>query len=363
MNSDNPSARTSRRSASRQGIINLVLAILIVGMINYVGFKHYKHKDLSVSQFYTLSPKTQDVLKSLDSPLTIYTFLSDGPQADQITTLLKEYQQAAGKNVIVEKIDQMYDPNRAVELQKKLHFDGNDHLIIFSYKDKSPRFLKQEELFDVNPMNGQIGAFKGEQQITGAILALIEGKASKVYFTQGHGEHSIQDSNSAQGYGFVTAALKNDNVEAENLSIAQKGEIPADADAVVIAGPQIAFSAIEADALDKYLANNGKLFILLDPYFTSGLDTVLTKYGLKFEDDIVLYRIATTSGASLTQPLVAIYQGGFAAQPITAKFAQSGLQMLIYDMRSITLPPTDPSQAGASSKTQFLLQTDPSAWG
>jgi hypothetical protein len=37
--------------------------------------------------------------------------------------------------------------------------------------------------------------------------------------------------------------------------------------------------------------------------------------------------------------------------------------MLIYDMRSITLPPTDPSQPSAQSKTQFLLQTDASAWG
>jgi len=62
-------------------------------------------------------------------------------------------------------------------------------------------------------------------------------------------------------------------------------------------------------------------------------------------------------------PLAAIYQGGFSAQPITTKFAQSGLQMLIYSTRSITLPPSDPSQPGAPSKTEFLLQTDASAWG
>ena len=364
MNSDTPSARKSRQSASRQGIINLVLAIFIVGMINYVGFKHYKHKDLSLSQFYTLSPKTIAVIKNLDSPITIYTFLNEqnGAQADQITNLLKEYQQA-GKNIVVEKIDPAFDISRAADLQKKLHFDGNDHLVIFTYKDKSPRFLKQDDLFDLNPMNGQIGAFKGEQQITAAIIGIVEGRASKVYFTQGHGEHSIQDSTSAQGYGFVVAALKNDNVEAENLSLAQKGEVPADADAVVIAGPQIAFSPIEADALDKYLQNNGKLFILADPYFTSGLADVLAKYGIKFEDDLVLYRASTSTGSEMTVPLAAIYQGGFAAQPITAKFAQTGLQMLIYDTRSITLPPTDPSQPMAQSKTQFLLQTDATAWG
>ena len=32
------------------------------------------------------------------------------------------------KNIVVEKIDPAYDITRAAELQKELHFDGNDHL-------------------------------------------------------------------------------------------------------------------------------------------------------------------------------------------------------------------------------------------
>ena len=109
----------------------------------------------------------------------------------------------------------------------------------------------------------------------------------------------------------------------------QKGEVPADADAVVIAGPAIAFSAIEADALDKYLANNGKLFVLLDPYVTLGLDDLLKKYGMKYEDDLVLYRVATTTGAQMTFPLAAIYQGGFPRIRSPTKFAQANFQLLI----------------------------------
>jgi ABC-type uncharacterized transport system involved in gliding motility auxiliary subunit len=364
MKSDTPSARSSRRSAGRQSIINLVLAILIVGMVNYVGFKHYTHKDLSEAQYYTLSPKTLDVLQQLDSPITVYTFLNEqtvGP-TDEVTNLLKEYEHAAGKNMVVEKIDTAFDISRATELQKELHFDGSDHLVILKYKDRSPRFVKEDDLFDVNPMSGQVGGFKGEQQITAAIVGLVEGKPSKVYFTTGHGEHSAQDSTSLQGYGLVAATLKNENVEVQNLNLGEKGDVPADAEAVVIAGPQISFSPIEADAIDKYLANNGKLFVLLDPYVVLGLDPVLKKYGITYEDDLVLYRGTTTTGGQMTVPLAAIYQGGFSAQPITTKFAQSGYQMLIYDTRSITLPPSDPTNP-VPSKTQFLLQTDPDAWG
>jgi ABC-type uncharacterized transport system involved in gliding motility auxiliary subunit len=363
MNTDTPSARSSRHSASLHSIVKLILAAFILAMVNYVGFKHYTHKDLSESQFYTLSPKTVDVLKQLDSPVTAYTFLNEqnAGQAEEITNLLKEYQMTAGKNMVVEKIDPAYDITRAAELQKELHFDGNDHLVIFTYKDRSPRFVKEEDLFEINPMTGAVGAFKGEQQLTAAIIGLVEGKPSKIYFTEGHGEHSIQDISSAQGYGAVAAALKNENVETENLNLAQKGDVPSDADAVVLAGPAIAFSAIEAEALDAYLQKNGKLFVLLDPYVTLGLDNVLKKYGIQYDDDLVLYRVATPTGEQMTVPLAAIYQGGFSSEPITTKFAQSNLQLLIQDARSITLPPVDPNQP--PSKTRFLLQTDANAWG
>jgi len=363
MKSDTPSARSSRRSAGLHSIINLVLAAVILIMVNYVGFKHYTHKDLSQSQYYTLSEKTIEVLKKLDSPITIYTFLNEqsGVQAEEITNLLKEYQQAGGKNIIVEKIDTAFDPARANELYKKLHFDANDHLVIFEYKDRSPRFVKQDDLFEINPMTGQVGAFKGEQQLTAAIIGLVEGKPSKIYFTVGHGEHAIQDTTSPQGYGTVATLLKNENVEAQNLNLASKGEVPADADAVVIAGPAISFSAVDAEALDKYLAANGKLLVLLDPYVTLGLDELLKKYGLKYEDDLVLERGMTAMGVQMTAPQAMIYQGGFAPHPITTKFAQANLQLVIFDARSITLPTSAPGQPPL--KMQFLLQTDANSWG
>ena len=67
----------------------------------------------------------------------------------------------------------------------------------------------------------------------------------------------------------------------------------------------------------------------------------------------------TATGSPVTIPLAYIYQGGFSAQPVTTKFAQSNLQLLIYDARSITMT-FDRLQP---TKIQFLLQTDPDSWG
>jgi ABC-type uncharacterized transport system involved in gliding motility auxiliary subunit len=359
MKTDSTSARSSRRSASFHGFLTLGLFALIIVGINVYGFKHYFHRDLSQSQFYTLSPKTRDVLTHLTSPVAVTTLLSPKYQ-QQIENLLKEYQRVAGKNFTVEKIDPAYDVARAAELQKRLQFDGTQSMVIFEYQGQV-RFVKQEDLFEINPITQEIGGFKGEQQFTAALISLVEGKASKVYFTEGHGEHSAQDSQNAAGYGFVAQSLKNDNIETTNLNLAAKGDVPDDADAVVVAGPAIGFSPFEVQALQRYLARNGKLFILLDPYVVSGLDDLLKPYGLRFDDDLVLYRAMTTTGQQVTVSLALIYQGGFSTHPITAKFAQANLQLQITGARSVTLLPDDKGQP--NSKDQFLLQSDPDSWG
>ena len=363
MKDDSASSRSSRRSASFHGWVTLLLFAVILVVANVLAFKYYYHRDLSLSQFYTLSPKTVDVLKHLDSPVKATVLFNSKAQQQyqqQITNLLEEYERVAGKNFSIEKVDPAYDIARASELQKRLQFDGTENLIIFEYKGHS-RFVKQEDLYDINPMTQQVGAFKGEQQFTAALTALIEGKTAKVYFTEGHGEHPSRDSDSPQGYGIVAQNLKNENVETDSLNLAVKGEVPADADAVVIAGPAVSFSTIEAQALDSYLNRNGKLFILLDPYVSLGLDDLLRRYGLKFDNDLVLYRAMTTTGQQLTISLALIYQGGFSSQPITAKFATGNLELQISGARSLTLLSDAKSQA--NSKCQFLLQTDSNSWG
>jgi hypothetical protein len=362
MNTDTTSARSSRRSAGRESIFSLLCFTGLLLCLNYLSFKYYRHQDLSQSQYYTLSPKTVDVLQKLDSPVTISTLLNtaDPAHADQVDQLLKEYQRIGGKNIVIEKIDLAYDVTRAKALQDRLHFESTDFLVIFEYKDRS-RFVKLQDVFETNAMTGGVGVFKGEQQFTAAILTLLEGKSSKVYFTEGHGERATQDTSTPQGYGAIGLTLKSENIEAANLNLAAKGEVPADADAVVIAGPSIAFSPLEAQALEKYLQNNGKLFVLLDPYVTLGLDDLLKKYALKFEDDLVLYRGMTSNGSEMTVPIAFIYQGGFSAHAITGKFAAANLQLQISDARTVTLIPDDKGQP--NPKVQFLLQTIPAAWG
>ena len=361
MKNETTSARSSRRSAGLQSALNLALVIFILLAVNYLGFKYYAHRDLSASQFYTLSGKTREVLHNLDAPVHITTMLINKQNVqywDQTENLLKEYQRVGGRNVTFDKLDPVYDRARAVELQNRLHFSGNDNLVIFEYKDGS-RMVKQDDLLEQDPQTGQVGGYKGEQLFTGSIVGLIEGKSSKVYFTAGHGEHPMGDTQTAAGYGDVVQSLKGENVTTDNLNLAETGAVPADADAVIIAGPSVPFSASEAQAIDSYLAKNGKLFVLLDPLAPLGLDDVLRKYELSYDNDIVLFRQMTSTGQEATLPLALIYQTGFAQHPITEKFPAAGYYLAIADARSVHIHP----DSSPSPKAQALLSTGSDAWG
>ena len=370
MKNDKTSARSTRRSAGAQSGFNLLLVILILVFVNYIGFRHYLHKDLSTSQFYTLSPKTKDVLRNLPAPVHIITMLIDRQNAsywEQTQNLLKEYQRVGGKNVTLEKVDPVYNQPRAVELQNQLHFAGTDNLVIFEFKDpKSPpadpprsHLVKLDELLDQSPMSGQVSGYKGEQQFTSAIVALIEGKAHKVYFTAGHGEHPVNDTTTASGYGFVAALLKGENLTVDNLNLAATGTVPKDAEAIVIAGPSVPFSAADAQAIDQYLAKNGKLMVLLDPLEQDGLEDVLKKYEVSFQNDIVLTRYMGDSGQVATTPQAIIQENGFSSHPITAKFPSARYQLVMLDARSVLVrPDSSPSPRG-----QALMSTGAEAWG
>ena len=361
MKNETTSAKSSRRSAGLQSALNLALAIFILLAVNYIGFKYYAHHDLSASQFYTLSGKTKEVLHHLDAPLHITTVLIDKQHSsywDQTLDLLQEYQRVGGKNVTLEKVDPVYDRARAVDLQNRIHFSGTDNIIIFEYKNDH-RVVKLDDLLDQNPMNGQVSGYKGEQAFTSAIVALVEGKAEKVYFTAGHGEHPATDMTTAAGYGLVTQLLKGENLTIDTLNLASVGAVPADAQAVIIAGPNVAFSPAEAQAIDKYLAGNGKVFVLLDPLAQDGLDAVLQKYGMSFDNDIVLSRVMTSTGQQSTTPLAYIQQSGFSSHPIVAKFPAADYALAIIDARSVHLQPDN----SPSPRVQALMSTGPEAWG
>ena len=148
-----------------------------------------------------------------------------------------------------------------------------------------------------------------EQDLTNALIKVVQGETHKVYFTQGHGE---RDTTASEGSGFSGLAqeLGSDNFTGEKLVLLQQ-EIPADASVLVIAGPTSDFLQPEIDRLKAYLAKGGKLLLTIDPPLKAGappltnLLAVLKEWNVDVGTNAVLDPLSQLRGADPSVPVAA----------------------------------------------------------
>lgn len=106
--------------------IGLMLAVVIA--VNVITGVKPVRVDLTQEKTYTLSDSTRAILKKLDTPVKIRFYCTQGDTATpetvylktyarQVEDLLQEYQQAAGRKLIIEKLDPEPDSDAADSAQ------------------------------------------------------------------------------------------------------------------------------------------------------------------------------------------------------------------------------------------------------
>ena len=225
-------------------IASILVVLGILAAINYLASRHNKRWDLTAAGQYTLSEQTKKVLNSLQKPVrvTVFARTEDFPR---FRSRLDQYQYQS-KQLQIEYID----PEKRPALAEKLKESGLG-TIVLEYEDRTQRVTADDE-----------------QDLTNALIKVVQGETHKVYFTQGHGE---RDTTASEGSGFSGLAqeLGSDNFTGEKLVLLQQ-EIPADASVLVIAGPTSDFLQPEIDRLKAYLAKGGKLLLTIDPPLKAG---------------------------------------------------------------------------------------------
>jgi ABC-type uncharacterized transport system involved in gliding motility auxiliary subunit len=199
----------------------------------------------------------------------------------------------------------------------------------------------------------------GEQELTNALIKVIQGRQPKVYFTQGHGEKDITSAERT-GFNGISSALTSDNFVVDKVVLAQQSAVPADADVLVIGGPRTDFLQPEIDILKAYLAKGGKLFIMLDPVVKADeprpvlLQALLKEWAIQAGDDLVIdvSGMGRLIGTDESVPVAASYP----PHPITQNF---NLLTAFPLTRSMT-----PIQGGVNGRTaQTIVETSERSWG
>jgi hypothetical protein len=149
-------------------------------------------------------------------------------------------------------------------------------------------------------------------------------------------------------------SLRRDNMEAEDISLLS-GEVPSDADVLVIVGPTTAYTAAEIAVLDAYLDGGGRLLVALDPLIEpegtmrmTRLEGFLANRGVVVNNDLVV----DPSRKLPYFDLSAVYLTDFADHPVTKGL--EGIAVLFTVTRSLGVDSDD---------ARVVVETTDEGWG
>src|SRR5438270_63966 len=305
-------------------LVQIVLILFLVAMANSLAFKHYARWDFSRDQKYTLSDKTKRFLDTLKGKMRITVFFSPNtPISGDVLNLLTEYQYAGKGKIDIEHIDPERNLSRAKELFDKYKVVTDESLLVLDYDGRS-KTVKASEMADLDQSGMGFGeglrvaAFKGEEAITSAMMDLVEGKKKTLGYVTGHKEPAL-----SEGTGPITVLktfIENENIKFQDLNLLDLEAIPADVNAIMIAGPQYDFSDREMKLLRDFWEKQGRVLLLLDPAAkTPKLNAFLSELGLKVNDDRLMGFLRTgIQEVALTRDVQAHFLGG---SPITKRLA------------------------------------------
>jgi len=119
-----------------------------------------------------------------------------------------------------------------------------------------------------------------EAELTGALIRISKDTKKRVLFLEGHGERGISDTEPG-GLSIAKEALVKQGYDVGTVLLLQEHAVPKDTSVLVLPGPQRAVTREEKDRIGRYVADGGRLLILLDPDSKAELDDLLRQWGIE----------------------------------------------------------------------------------
>lgn len=301
----------------------LLIIVAVIGLNRLAGIGFFR-VDMTSENRYTLSKSSREILQNLEDIVYIRVYLDGELPSDlvnfreDIRESLMEFRAYAGKNLEFEFVNLYEEQDKAVrnkmmqdlaekglkvtEVQLRDDQGGISTKTIFpgamvNYRDVSfpvnllknnPALPYQENLAN------SVEAL--EYEFIRVIKSITSDKVEKIAFIEGHGELDFYEtwdiSNELSLFFQVDRGVLEGNLDAVM-----------DYKALIIAGPETAFSEADKFILDQYLMKGGNLLFFMDPVeanedslirgqtFTSfknlNIYDLLFKYGVRVSYNLV----------------------------------------------------------------------------
>ena len=264
---------------------------------------------MTAQGYYTLSPQTKKIAGALPREVKVTAFFqTEAPDKAKFKHLMDGYTTLSDKIKL-----NFVDPDKNPAITKQYGITTYGTIVLESGKQETKL---------ANP---------GEENLTNALLKVINDNKKTIDFLEGHGEKSI-DSLDKEGYSTVKKSLEKDNYQVRKLLLMQTGEIQKDVSLLVINGPKKPVLDKEQRVIEKYLEDGGSVLLLIDPQSEFGMEGVLKKWGIETKDNIVIDPMSKLFGGDYAAPVVNQY----ASHDITKDFALATFFPLVRPVKTVS---------------------------
>ena len=321
----------SRSSMQTVNAIFMSLMIIgLLGLVNFIAGQHVYRHDTTAAKQFSLADQTTKVLKGLQKDLKATAFYKSEGEG-KIRDLLEEY-----SKVTPQFSYEFVDPDRKPDVAKRMGITAYETTVVtYGTKDEKITTATEEDL-------------------TNAIIKVTREGVKKIFFTMNHGEKT-PSAEDRLGMSLAQNLIKQKNYEVGSISLLEIQEIPQDCSVLVVAGAQTDFLPMEKSKMRAYLQNGGAALFMLDPPPAPSFDSLLTEYGFKIGNDLVVDAsgVGMLFGAGANMPVVTTYE----KHAIVENFSNSMTSFPV--ARSVQLNSSLPGGVVG----QVLLKTSGNSWG
>ncbi|MFM8268554.1 MAG: GldG family protein, partial [Pseudomonadota bacterium] len=323
-----------------QAVTNAVLVLAIIVVLNLIVGNYDIKKDITKNKIHTLSEQSIKVLDGLSSEIYIKAFVNP-TQVQEFENIFSKYTYQS-KKLKREFIDVDKDP---LAVQKySIRTAGT---VVIESGDRSAR---------VENLSGPDDP-KLEEKLTNAIISVTKGGKKKLYSLSGHGERLLSDAG-REGFSEMKAALENGRYQVEEISLLEKGEVPSDAEILMVAGPKTEFMPHEYQALEKFLRAGGKMLFMVEPNSPKSVREFLLKFGVDWKPQKVILETNTLQQLAGGNPLTPIINNYDRSHEITRDSKQLTLFPVSTPVEKLEKTPEGVTATSLFSSSARSLETD-----
>ena len=312
----------------------VVLFLMLVILLGYFASQYRVAKDITQANRNILTQGSVNVLKQMKEPINITVFATkdDASAGDNFRKGMIDFvarYQRDKKNVHLKFINPSEEPKLAQDAGVK-----NDGEIIVEYQKRTEHLTP--------PV--------AEQEMTNVLVRLSRTNQQPLMYLDGHGERNLIGIKN-HDIGEFGKQLEKKGFKFANPDLTIAPAVPSNGAMLVIAGPQVDVSDVEAKKIKAYLEAGGNLLWLLDDDNLRGLKNVAEYIGLQVSPGIALDMASAQYGADARVSFASLY----GEHAITNNFM---LRTLFPEAHQVTAQGTEEN----GWKVSNLVEVAPNGW-